>query len=139
MGQTYFASDAPDVNLVAEMHLDGNVYELERFSTDFTQGISEINLEPKTEVRGGTMVVSLARVPDNSLLQWAASKWVRKSGEIVFKNETSTPPLKIQFENAACINFTQNCGEGVGSYISLTITAEKMNLNGTPFEHEWEE
>ncbi len=139
MGQTYFASDAPDVNLVAELHLDGNVYELERFSTDFTQGISERNMEPKNEVKGGTIVISMTRVPDNSLLQWAASKWIRKNGEIVFKNETSTPSLKIQFENAACINFTQNCGEGVGSYISLTFTSEKLNINGTPLDQEWEE
>lgn len=139
MGQTYFASDAPDVNIIAELHLDGKVYELERFSTELRQTISDRNMEPKDEVSGGTIVVTMVQVPDNALLSWAASKYIRKSGEIVFKNETTTPPLRIQFEEAACINFLQNCGVGVGSYITLTISPKTVNFNDISLEHSWEE
>ena len=112
MGQTYFASDASDVNIIAELHLDGKVYELERFSTELRQTISDKNMEPKGEVGGGVLNLTMVQVPDNGLLAWAASKHIRKSGEIVFKNETTTPPLRIQFQEAACINFLQNCGCG---------------------------
>ena len=139
MGQTYFSADSSDVNIIAELHLDGKVYELERFSTELRQTISDKNMEPKGEVGGGTLTLTMVQVPDNGLLAWAASKYIRKSGEIVFKNETTTPPLRIQFQEAACINFLQNCGVGAGSYISLTISPKIVNFNDISLEHTWEE
>jgi len=139
MGQTYFSSDAPDVNMVVELRLDGKTYELERFTTDFHQDVSNRDMQPKDEVMGGKIIITMVQIPDSSILQWASSKWVRKSGEIVFKNETSTPPLKVKFEDAACVNMLQSCSVGVGSMITLTISPKKITLNNTSIEQEWEE
>lgn len=140
MGQTYFESNLPeDVNMEVELRLDGKTYELERFSTDFRQDISERDMQPKDEVSGGKIIITIVEVPDSSILQWASSKWVRKSGEIVFKSQTSTPALKVAFEDAACVNLSQNCSVGVGSMVTLTISPRKITLNDTSIEQEWEE
>ncbi|MBR5373336.1 MAG: hypothetical protein IK131_01520 [Paludibacteraceae bacterium] len=137
MGQTYFSADAPDVNMVVELQLDGKTYELERFTTDFRQDVSNRDMQPKDEVMGGKIIITMVEVPDSSILQWASSKWVRKSGEIVFKNETSTPALKVKFEDAACVNMLQSCSVGIGSMVTLTISPRKISLNDSTLEQEW--
>ena len=140
MGQTYFESNLPeDVNMEVELRLDGKTYELERFSTDFRQEVSDRDMQPKDEVMGGKLSITMVRVPDNSILQWASSMWSRKSGEIVFKSQTSTPALKIKFEDAACVNMVQSCSVGIGSMVTLTISPRKITLNDTTIEQEWEE
>lgn len=123
--------------MVVELQLDGKTYELERFTTDFRQDVSNRDMQPKDEVMGGKIIITMVEVPDSSILQWASSKWVRKSGEIVFKNETSTPALKVKFEDAACVNMLQSCSVGIGSMVTLTISPRKISLNDSTLEQEW--
>lgn len=139
MGQSYFESNIEDANVFVEMHLSGKVYEIEHFTTIFSQDTAENTLEPKGDVDGGVLTITMVQVPDNELLQWAASKWIRKSGEIVFKNDTATPILRIEFEEAACVDFGQTCNEGVGSIINLTISPKIVSFNGIRIEKPWQE
>lgn len=139
MGQSYFDAGGEDANVFVEFHLSGKIYQLESFSTSISQDTSADNLEPKSEVTGGLLEISMLQVPDKELLQWAASKWIKKNGEFVFKNETTTPILRISFEDAVCVNFTQSCSEGLGSSISMTISPRIVSFNGFSIEKNWEE
>lgn len=139
MGQSYFDTNIEDANVFVELQLSGKTYEIERFSTSLRQDTSENNLEPKSEVEGGVLEISMIQAPDNELLQWAASKWIRKSGEIVFKNESSTPLLRIEFKEAVCVNFNQSCSQGMGVSLSLTISPKEVSFNGFMIDKSWDE
>lgn len=137
MGDTYFNSGSPDVTVVVELHLEGNTYELERFSTDFTQEVSNENLEPKSEVYGGKIIITMAQIPDDILLDWASSRWKKKSGEIAFTTKANGSIMNVSFEDAACVSMLQSCSVGVGSLVSLTISPRVITLNDYTLEQEW--
>lgn len=139
MGQSYFESNSVDANVFVELYLSGKTYEIERFATEFSQETAENTLEPKGDVEGGVITLTMVQVPDNELLQWAASKWIRKSGEIVFLNETTSPMLRVEFQDAACVDFSQSCNEGVGCVINLTISPRIVSYNGITIEKSWHE
>lgn len=139
MGQSYFDANMEDANVFVELQLSGKTYEVERFSTSLRQDTSVKNLEPKSEVEGGVLEITLVQVPDNALLQWAASKWIRKDGEVVFKNESATPVMRVSFKEGACVNFSQSCSQGIGSCVVLTISAKEITINGFVLAKNWEE
>lgn len=137
MGQSYFESNMEGTNFIVEMHLSGRTYEIEHFSTEFDQQTEEGTLEPKDDIKGGVMKLTMVQIPDNELLQWAASKSERKNGEIVFMNEDFSPLLRIEFQDAACVDFTQSCNEAVGGVINLTIVPRVVSYDGTTLEKSW--
>lgn len=125
-----------DVNIVAELSLGGKQYSISHFSTEFNQDI-DVKFEPQGEVTGGMLYLSFDQVPDTTMLQWAANPWAKKDGEIAFKNETGTPPLKISFTEAMCLNLSESIGEVNGSSFSLIISPKTVTINGVTLEKVW--
>lgn len=132
------AFSQPDGNVSADLSLMGKKYSLSAFSTSFSQPVNE-NGEPEGEVRGANLKLTLSQLPDDLLLQWAMSRWMRKNGEVVFKNQTGTPPLRISFVEAACVSFCQETNTGKGSFVSMLISAKKISFNGILLESGWVE
>lgn len=127
----------PDGNVAGELSLSGAAapYEIFQFSISFSQNIDEFG-EPQSESEGGQMLVTLGRLPDKTILQWAGGSRIRKNGEIRFKNETETTTMKIVFENAYCS--TLRIDVNGGSSCSFTISPEKVSMNGELLDNEWE-
>lgn len=117
----------PDGNLTAVLVFMGKTYNLCQFSTTFEQPSDEKG-EPQAEVRGGKLLVVLSQIPDDNLSYWASNQWSRKDGEIAFRNETGTPPLRITFKEAYCIGLTQEINQGVKT--SLLISLKSIQING---------
>ena len=130
--------EQPDGNISAELHFMGKTYELSGFCTSFAQPIDEKG-EPLTEVKGGILNLTLSQAPDNLLSQWAVSQWSRKSGEVVFKNETGTPPLRIKFVEAACVGLSQENVAGKGIETKLVVSSKSVSFNAVILEKEWRE
>lgn len=127
----------PDANLEVFLVLNGKEYEVVEFSTSFLQP-TDTKGEPQKEVKGGKLQLSLAQFPDSQLFYWAISRWSRYNGEIVFRNQTNTAPLKIKFFNAYCIDLHQDTNSSQGTMIHLTISPEQLEVNNVSFDNLWE-
>ncbi|WP_373811209.1 type VI secretion system tube protein TssD [Porphyromonas macacae] len=131
-----FNLSQPDGNVSAVLVLMGKEYDVCQFNTSFMQETDEKG-EPQSEVHGGCLLVVLSQVPDNALLQWASSQWQRKDGEIVFRNETGTPPLRIAFTEAYCVGLQQETAIDRGARTALTISPRSVRLNEFTMENSW--
>lgn len=128
----------PDGNVSAELNLMGKSYNLIGFRTNVSQNVDKKG-EPQSEVKGGQLNLMISQIPDNVLLQWASSRWMKKSGEIVFKNQTGTPPLRIIFTEAGCVKLNQQVTSGVGVVTSLLLSPKEVSFNGVLLSNNWRE
>ena len=128
----------PDGNISAELHFMGKTYVVSELITSLNQPEDEKG-EPQMEVQGGLLTISLSQAPDNVLLQWAYSRWSRKNGELVFKNETGTPPLRIGFVDAACVDFSQKSSFEKGIVTTMVVSPHSVSFNGVVLDKEWRE
>lgn len=126
----------PDGNIKAELHLLGKSYSLAQVSLSFNQSV-DYNGEPQSEVSGGQILIVLSQIPDNSIISWAVGSRTRRSGEVIFRNETTTPPLRIIFEEAYCVHMGQSVTKGTS--VSLTISPKKISLNDVLHDNDWVE
>ncbi|CEN35879.1 conserved hypothetical protein [Capnocytophaga cynodegmi] len=78
-------------------------------------------------------------MPDEQLLYWVTNQWIKRDGEIVFRNKTTSAPLKINFKNAYCVNFLHTVSSSRGTSVSLTISPEIIDLNGIFLDNNWSE
>lgn len=124
----------PDVNVEVVLIFQDKEYELEQFNLQFSQAI-DYKGEPQSEVWGGTLLLKLLQFPDDWLLYWASNQWLKKNGEIVFRNQSSSAPLKVEFTNAYCLEMHQNVGVGVETL--LVISAEKIAINKEIYDNNW--
>ena len=79
----------------------------------------------------------MSELPDTQLLYWATNQWAKRDGEIVFRNKTSSAPLKIKFTNAYCIDMSQRTNASQGVITSYVISAENVHLNDILFDNQW--
>lgn len=128
----------PDGNITAVMQFAGNTYNLSQFSISFSQSIDKKG-EPQAEVRGGKVLLVLSQVPDNALLQWASSQWARKDGEVIFRNETGTPPLRIIFKGAYCTHLETVAEANSGGFTTIEISSPQIDMNGYVHENDWKD
>ncbi len=126
----------PDGNVSGTLRLAGaaNAYSIYQFSISFSQDIDEFG-EPQSESVGGQMLITLAQLPDNIIMQWAGGARMRKNGEIRFKNETESTTMRIDFENAYCTSLRIDVDGG--SSCSFAISPEKVSLNGELLDNNW--
>ncbi|WP_369073220.1 type VI secretion system tube protein TssD [Capnocytophaga cynodegmi] len=83
--------------------------------------------------------MAIAELPDEQLLYWVTNQWIKRDGEIVFRNKTTSAPLKINFKNAYCVNFLHTVSSSRGTSVSLTISPEIIDLNGIFLDNNWSE
>lgn len=79
----------------------------------------------------------MSELPDTQLLYWATNQWIKYSGEVVFRSQTSSAPLKIKFENAYCVNLLHTISSSRGMSVNLTISPEKIDVNGVLLDNNW--
>ncbi|GET47109.1 type VI secretion system tube protein TssD [Capnocytophaga felis] len=96
---------------------------------------SDIKGEPQSEIWGGTILLKLLQFPDAILSYWATSQYLKKDGEIVFRNSSASSPLKVKFSNAYCLEMHQNINQGVETV--LVISAESLIINGQTYDSKW--
>ncbi|HHT08766.1 MAG TPA: type VI secretion system needle protein Hcp [Candidatus Atribacteria bacterium] len=128
--------DRIDSNITVWMTIDGQEYELSQFRIGFAQA-SDHKGEPQDEVRGGLMQLTLTQTLPESMYSWAM-KSITKEGNISFKIESGSSPLKIEFSNAYCVGFKRvvsSNGEGVST--ALTVSPEELRINGISFDNRW--
>ena len=124
-----------DTNLTSWFILDGREYEMSQFNISFGQSVDHKG-QPQDEVRGGRILVGLRQTLPNSIYEWAM-KSISKNGEIVFRSNTISSPLRIEFKNAYCINLNRNIINGEGVVTDLWISPDEILINGISFDNRW--
>lgn len=125
-----------DPTLYVWLVLDGREYKLTTFLTELGQDIDRKG-EPNSMVQGGLLHISLDDLPDENLNKWALTSGSGgyKNGEIQFRRTSSNMPLRIEFEEARCVDYEKKIGDGVLVY--MTISAKELHFNGILHDNNW--
>ncbi|MBF0578092.1 type VI secretion system tube protein TssD [Dysgonomonas sp. GY617] len=114
-------------------------YELDNFEYGFQQGVDNTG-KAATEVYGGTLTMTMAMLPPDSILEWALNSRKYKNGAIIILNEQGTQPDKLLFENAACVDMSLDYTQKGKAYITTKIVLQAERLifnNGFDFDNFW--
>ena len=130
-----------DPTLYVWLVLDGKEYKLKTFFTELGQSIDRKG-EPNSMVQGGLLHISLDDLPDENLNKWALTSGSGgyKNGEIQFRRTSSNMPLRIEFEEARCVDYEKILGGKSGSsgvLVFITISAKELHFNGILHDNNW--
>lgn len=113
-------------------------YELNSCHYSFSQGVNTDG-KAQTEVRGGTISVSIPGIPATDIIQWALDSRKYHDGVVVICDDNDMPLEKIKFQDAACIamdiNYTQ---QGKGYIMTkLVLQARKITAGNSELNNRW--
>jgi hypothetical protein len=113
-------------------------YELETFNIEFVQP-TDYKGEPQGDVNGGQIIVTLSQIIEEDLIAWAISHSKKRNGIIEFRVESANAPMRIEFLDGCCINFSQKMNSigNTGVETTIVITAEELVVNGINFYKHW--
>lgn len=126
----------PDGNVNVYFECFGKQYEVKEFSTSFFQP-TDGKGEPQSEVHSGVLSLVLASIPDANIARWATNDYLRVNGSIVFKNETESPILRIDFIEGVCVGLRQSINLGTGSTTSFSISSPTLRINDLLIDKDW--
>lgn len=128
----------PLAHINAKFILDGKNYDVEHFHIGFTQPTDHKG-QPQHELKGGQINITLSHIADDNLYLWAKTSTMRKGGTVLFQTDLGITVLRVIFENAYCINLSRDIDAMKGSSTTLTISTEKISLNGLEHDNFWPE
>ena len=99
-------------------------YELENCHFSFNQG-TNTDGKPQTDVRGGTLYLTYAGLPQDDMLRWILNPKKYEDGAIVICDDSDEPLEKILFEQAAYI------------HTKIILQERKIKVGETTFENRW--
>lgn len=106
---------------------------------DKYKDVADLNGKPQTEVRGGTIFLTYASLPQEDMLRWMLGSVQYEDGAIVICDDNDEPLEKIIFEQAACVGLEIEYTQTGKSYIhtKITLQARKIKVGGTTLENRW--
>jgi len=130
------------MSLTARLHIVGHSNESTGspvLSCDFSFE-QEIDATGRalSQVRGGTINLTIRGVDDPELLQWMLTRNSTKDGRISFSGVTATGPTRnIEFEEAYLVSYRESFTNQNDIVIYLTISARRLNLSGVNHMNAW--
>lgn len=133
--QSYLKIGKPQHDNVMGLFRDR--YEIIHSEYSFLQDIN-VQGEATSEIKGGTIQVSLPTVPTEKLLNWMLSPDIYENGEIVLYNGEEVIN-KIYFSNARCVGLHMHYEPfGAASIITqLSINAQHIEIGGVAYNNSW--
>lgn len=113
-------------------------YELQKCSYSFSKGINTDG-KAQTEVRGGSINISISGIPPTDIIEWALSSKKYYDGAIVICDDNNMPLEKIYFTDAACVSMEITYTQIGKAYITtnLVLKARKMSVGNTELDNHW--
>ena len=124
-----------DANTNGWLIVDGREYEISQFNIGVRQEVDHKG-QPQSDIRGGQMLIVLTEALPDSMYHWAM-RTQAKNGEVVFKSQTGSAPLKVEFANGYCMNLLRTINDGSGLTTNLIISSEKVVINGITLDNSW--
>ena len=120
----------------SHLMLNGKKYEIIEFNVVFTQ-VTDHKGQPQHEVSGGKLSLTIPHHADNTLYDWAKTSTHLKNGEVVFFSELSGTVTHVEFFNAYCIHMENQIKSAGGLSVKLTISPERLTINGVEHDNFW--
>jgi len=116
----------------AELHVEGQVYQLRLCSYEFTQPTSQRG-RVAAKVRMGLVHLTLDVPTDNQLLSWAATPFKPLAGQVAFFAAQGGSVLEtLSWEAGQCVGYQEEFAAGdpaTGAYVChLTIAAPQLTV-----------
>jgi hypothetical protein len=113
-------------------------YELESCSYGFSKGVNSDG-KPQTEVRGGTISVTIPGIPPDDIIQWSLESRNYKNGSVVVCDTNDIPLEKVHFTDAACIGMDIVYSQKGKGYIAtkLILQARKIVVGNAELDNYW--
>lgn len=124
-------------SITAILLLNGYQYDVSQFNTSFAQPVDHKG-QPQSEVSGGQIMLTLSQILRDDVYGWGIKPWERKDGEILFRIDSGSTVLKVEFFNAYCVHLSRTVDSvGGGIHTILGISAEEVKLNGISLYNKW--
>ncbi len=123
----------------AKLELDGNNYRILSCSYHLDRDFDQFG-KPSSEIRGGTITVTIETTGVNTFSAWMMSSRLRKSGRIIFDDPIEDAELKaIEFEEAYMVFYEESfASQGQGSMSeTFKISAKKLTISDASHENDW--
>lgn len=113
-------------------------YELDNCSYGFSQGVNSDG-KAQTEVRGGSITVTIPGIPSDEIIQWAIDSRKYHDGMIVICDDNDMPLEKIRFTDAACIGMDIGYSHKGKGYIAtnLVLQTRALSVGDTELNNRW--
>jgi hypothetical protein len=125
-----------DTHVEAKFVLDGKEYDVEHFGINFSQEVDHKG-QPQHETGGGQISITLTQSVGDNIYDWAKRANKQKDGKILFQSKTEGTVLNVIFTNANCTKLTKTIDAFCGTKTSITISPEKVSLNGITHDNKW--
>lgn len=93
-----------------------------------------------TKVHGGTITMTLSRLPSLEVIEWALQSRKYMDGCIVLTDAENNPIEKTYFRQAACVDMEIHYQQTGSSYAATRLIIQAGCLivgDGITFENEW--
>lgn len=123
----------------AQFTLDGKNYLVLSCHYAFNQSVDSTG-RPSSDVRGGTVSVTIESTDDNAIFNWMIDSHGFKDGKITFfKRDQDSKMKELEFKQASCINYSESFDANSNSPMSLsfTVSAKELSLAGDSHKNPW--
>ena len=123
----------------ATLTLDGKTFVVMSCHYALHQNVDATG-RPSSDVRGGTVSVTVESTDDNTIYTWMTDSHSFKDGKITFyKRDQDSKMKELEFKQAACIDFSENfdANSSNAMTISFTLSAKELSLGGDSHANAW--
>lgn len=110
-------------------------FEITNCEYNFQRNINSVG-EPCSEIKGGTIKLSIVDLPSDILMIWMFDHTKRFNGEITIVNTKDKTLEQTYFENARCMDIHLNykLERSIQTITNLTISSDSIRIGNTYFE-----
>jgi len=135
IASSFFNFPRIDSDLTVWFLFEGKEYEISQFNIRFGQSV-DYKGQPQNEVRGGQIMLTLTEAVPENIYQWAMTSCER-NGKIEFRSKTTNSPLKVEFMNGYCVNFSRIIDGNGGITTVINVSPEELSINGITLDNRW--
>ena len=123
----------------ATLSLDGKTFNVLSCHFSLHQNIDSTG-RPSSDVRGGTVSVSIESTDDTTIYTWMTDPHSFKDGKVTFyKRDQDSKMKELEFKQAACIDYSENFDANSSSpmALSFTLSAKELSVGGNSHANPW--
>lgn len=123
----------------ANLEVDNDTFRALEVSYHFERDYDQFG-KPSSEVRGGTIDITIETSGTTLFSTWMMSSKLRKSGKIIFEDPTEDAELKVlEFEDAYMVSYEEIFGsKGENGMVeSFRLSAKKVTIGDGSHENKW--
>jgi hypothetical protein len=121
----------------AVLKVDGKEYPVLSCSYNLNRMVDHTG-RPSSEVMGGEINISVESGDEAEWFEWMVDQWAKKDGTIEFYDRDEEAVMRtLTFTTAYLTSLAESFNPGMPFSVNITLTAQKIDFGGLPFERTW--